>query len=83
MSILRLAALAPFAIVAATSSASAWQDTSHPYPWDRGCDKDNCFEPYTAYQHGHYSYLKCKDPYKYLTYVSGKLACVPRLGASN
>lgn len=82
MTFLKLAALPALALIASTSSAWAWPGTSHPYPWDKGCDEHNCYEPYTAYQHGHYSHLTCKDPYKYLTYVGDQLTCVPRMHVS-
>lgn len=82
MKFITLATLPALALIASTSSALAWQNTSNPYPWDKGCDKYNCYEPYTAYQHGHYSRLTCKDPYKYLTYVDGHLACVPRMNVA-
>lgn len=76
MSILRLAVLAPLAVAAMTTTASAWKDTTYPYAWDKGCKGDLCFAPYTAYQKGHYSYLRCKHPHKYLTYVGNELKCV-------
>lgn len=59
------------------SPAFAWEKIYNPYGYDTKCDAVNCYTPGTAYMKGHYRYLKCKDPKKYLTYRNGVLLCVP------
>ncbi|WGW04710.1 hypothetical protein [Tropicibacter oceani] len=71
------AALLACAAITPASTAIAREKTYSPHPWDKGCDAVNCYAPYTSYMTGHYSYLTCKDPHKYLTYRNGVLQCVP------
>ncbi|SPF79657.1 hypothetical protein [Pseudoprimorskyibacter insulae] len=77
MKIFAIAALSAMSLTQFAGAAAAWENTYTPYPWDKGCDKHNCYAPYTSYMNGHYSYLKCADPAKFLTYVNGHLKCVP------
>ena len=62
--------------VAFSGAAHAWADNPHMHPWDKGCDKVNCYAPVTAYVTGHYSVIKCKDPHKYFTHKDGVYQCV-------
>ncbi|SNS91711.1 hypothetical protein [Antarctobacter heliothermus] len=77
MKLMTFAKLIALAAAVSASPALAWKTVHNPFGHDTKCDKVNCFTPGTAYEMGHYHYLKCKDPKKYLTYRGNVLQCVP------
>ncbi len=82
MKLSTFASLIAVATTLAAGPALAWDShatkwTYNPYGHDTRCDDHNCYTPGTAYEHGHYSYIRCADPYKYFTHRNGIYTCVP------